>query len=389
MNNVNKYAIVRVSLVLLGLVPSLLFLFAPRKKKWIVFSSEFNCHFNHSSKYLFLYFIQHYADDFNVMYVVNDKEKREELSLKYGDYFISTYTFSGFFKVLLSYTWITSSIETPVGGFFLRFRRVIVHLSHGAPLKNVGLSEKYPSLKKSIYYNIVKYNFSYFFSTSKVFDENWERCLGIGAKRVLRAGLARNDVFMSSEALKPCIEPRKKVLYAPTWRPFSSTQIFPFSDFDAKVLDAFLKENNLTIYIRLHPNFEESIETFLSELSHVELLTKDDQEDINEVLPSFDLLITDYSSIYVDYLLLDRPIIFLPYDLEHYKSEVGFSLDYDRYTPGPKPICFTDFLSELRRLLGDADYFDLERKTTNIQLNPINQNFCQQNAILIKRLIND
>ena len=59
--------------------------------------------------------------------------------------------------------------------------------------------------------------------------------------------------------------------------------------------------------------------------------------DVYTFLSEVDILITDYSSIYFDYLLWERPIIFFPYDLEYYRDEDrGLIFEYDEYTPGPK-----------------------------------------------------
>lgn len=50
-----------------------------------------------------------------------------------------------------------------------------------------------------------------------------------------------------------------------------------------------------------------------------------------------DLLITDYSSIYLDYLLLDRPIVFFAYDLEHYvERDRALYFTYESMTPGAR-----------------------------------------------------
>jgi CDP-glycerol glycerophosphotransferase len=60
------------------------------------------------------------------------------------------------------------------------------------------------------------------------------------------------------------------------------------------------------------------------------------------LLKKADLLVTDYSSIYFDFLLLDRPIIFFPYDLERYFSrDRQFLFSYDELTPGAKVITET------------------------------------------------
>ena len=61
------------------------------------------------------------------------------------------------------------------------------------------------------------------------------------------------------------------------------------------------------------------------------------------VLGIFDLLVTDYSSIYIDYLLTEKPIVFLPYDKEQYLEGRGMNFGYDEVTPGPKPETMRSF----------------------------------------------
>ena len=66
------------------------------------------------------------------------------------------------------------------------------------------------------------------------------------------------------------------------------------------------------------------------------LLDYDPQLDIYPLLKHTDMMITDYSSIYFDYLLLDKPIIFYPYDFEQYtKDDRNLLFDYESMTPGP------------------------------------------------------
>jgi CDP-glycerol glycerophosphotransferase (TagB/SpsB family) len=77
------------------------------------------------------------------------------------------------------------------------------------------------------------------------------------------------------------------------------------------------------------------------------------------MLPRLDALITDYSSIYFDYLLLDRPVLFFPYDLERYREdERGFYFEYEEVTPGPKARTFDELVSRICELL---DGYERER----------------------------
>ena len=58
-------------------------------------------------------------------------------------------------------------------------------------------------------------------------------------------------------------------------------------------------------------------------------------DDINELYIIADILITDYSSVFFDYAILGRPILFYMYDMEEYRDEMrGFYLDVDKL-PGP------------------------------------------------------
>ena len=60
-----------------------------------------------------------------------------------------------------------------------------------------------------------------------------------------------------------------------------------------------------------------------------------DYNDINDLYIISDLLITDYSSVFFDYSVLKRPIIFYMYDLEDYKHNLrDFYIDL-KELPGP------------------------------------------------------
>lgn len=371
--------------MLKGFFPSIFSLLIPKKSSRFIFSSEFNSTFNQNSKYLFLSFIND-KNIQDVKFVVNEPLLRGQLTELYGDYFISSSSLRSIFYILRAKTWITSSLETPVGGAFLNVGRIVIHLGHGAPLKKIGLNEKYNNWIKSIYYRVLRTNFSYFFSTSSVFDNNWAGCLSISTRKVLRAAQSRNITFSQKRNYFNRDNNTKNILYAPTWRPYDETKLFPFDDLNVVNINQYLEEENAVIYLRLHPNFESKIdESLLSD--RVKLLTKKNIDDINEILGEFDLLITDYSSIYIDFLLTNKPIIFLPYDQDLYSEIIGFSIDYDKYTPGPKPKMTDEFLRELSLLLNDRNYFSEARKQVNAELNYICENPAEQNKDLILSLL--
>lgn len=373
-----------------GAIFSVLGFFIGREEKRIIFNSEFNTEFNHNTKYLFLHFLKHYPE-YEIRFVINNLELKDQLNKDIGPYFIDTYSMKNRFYILKAKTWITSSLETPIGGFWQTYKRFVFHLGHGAPLKRIGRAEKYLNWKKALYYRLIKKNFSYFFSTSEVFSETWRACLNLDKSQVLIAGQARNEAlfkdYQHPNKVLQLDKAKKHILYAPTWRPFDDTEIFPFLDFNAKQLDDFLAANNCQLHLRVHPNFESGLPTKLKEMDHLSILSRNKVLDINETLGQFDLLITDYSSIYIDYLLTLKPVLFLPYDYQEYKAKIGFTVPYDEATPGPKPKTQKQFLHEVEQLISASDYYKQERQQANNWLNVVQEQQSQQNAELILKLI--
>ena len=81
------------------------------------------------------------------------------------------------------------------------------------------------------------------------------------------------------------------------------------------------------------------------------------------ILGLTDILITDYSSVFIDYLLLDRYIIFFPYDLDRYiKSERELYYNYEDITPGIKVYEYEELEKVLKAYLEGQDMYKLQRK---------------------------
>lgn len=367
--NIDKYKKIRLYLMILGIVFLPIVLFIPRKKNRIIFSSTSNLRYNYNSKYLFEYFIKKYPE-MEIKYVLNDLVLKEKLRIEIGDYFLDTFSLKNIIYCLRASTWVTSSLETPIGGIFLSYKRLVIHLGHGVPLKNIGLMEKNISFLKKVYYRIVRYNFTYFLSTSNKFIKIWTKFLDISEKKIIVAGQPRNDSIyqLKKDFLIDKFKIKENginVLYAPTWRQWSETKLFPFEDFEYSKLENFLSNNNISIFLRVHPSFENKVESKLLKIKGIYLFDSKIAEDITEYLSCFNILITDYSSIFIDFLLLDRPIIFFPYDYEEYESKIGFTINYNDYTPGNKTYSFESFLLELEKILNRNDTYKKARKKLN------------------------
>ena len=123
-------------------------------------------------------------------------------------------------------------------------------------------------------------------------------------------------------------------MYAPTWRDnqFNAKgySIKVKADFD-KWKEALGEE--WIILVKPHYLIVNAME-IKEEKGRLMLL--DDKYDINELYAISDIMITDYSSVFFDYSILNRPILFYMYDLNEYKDELrGFYLDIYKDLPGP------------------------------------------------------
>lgn len=208
-------------------------------------------------------------------------------------------------------------------------------------------------------------------------------------------GYPRNDVLYDpSEQMRATwdsflndisVEYDSVLLYAPTKHYYRldvddkepATDFFPFDDFEPESLYKELNERNELLLLRPHPAdvvamHERSAEPFnqmkkkldrLCEGSdRVVMATQNEIQDTNTILAFTDILITDYSSIYHDFLLLDRPMLFVPYDYDDYKEQRGFVYDYYEYLPGPAIDSFADFMHELSVAVETPEKYANERE---------------------------
>lgn len=345
----------------------------PDSHIWL-FSSTDNSHYNYNSRYLFEY-VKENLPEITPLFVINDPELRNSLSSKYGkQYFIETESIQGIRQALSAGVWFTSA-GLPAYGTGLHKKRLIINLWHGVPLKKIALLD--PNLKKAarIYFKkIFSENYTCILTTSHELIPLMARSFAVSEDKIKVWGQPRNDGLFQKNDCREILgqlfpdlpEYTKTVLYAPTFRDYGQVQLFPFKDFDQKQLEAFLDEKNMLLFIRTHVAEQGSTAPYLGK--RIRFLGNEQAEDVTGILNIFDCLITDYSSIYIDYLLTDKPMIFLPYDRQQYLDGRGMNFDYDDVTPGPKPETFNDFLDALSP---KEDFWKSERTRVNRLFNEI------------------
>lgn len=251
----------------------------------------------------------------------------------------------------------------------------VMQLWHGIPLKSIGFPEAEsavnmtPEKAASLKENYSGYDAV--LSTSPYFTEH-------AFARAFRAddfpelGYPRNDIMLRAPDKFDMINVDTKLyglmrnhrknggrvaFYMPTFRdnggdPFSVKALSPAR------LQQFGEEHNVLFISKFHPYLESRIKSNLPNLHICPSST-----DAYPLLHMADALVTDYSSVYFDYLLLDRPIVYFQYDHQEYTSiNRELMLDMDTVTPGPRVADEEALYKTLAAVLSGDDQHKEERR---------------------------
>ena len=291
--------------------------------------------------------------------IILQKDKGADLTSGVNVKFIEAESFKGVYYtacskvILLGYS--LSGLSSY--GSLLTTRHSIIQLWHGIPLKRIGML-----FPEETFWSKETARYSATVCSSKC-DKNFmkQAFAPIPENRVWQCGLPRNDTILIDEKylaedylsmlqeLRDRINGRKLVLYAPTWR-IEIANRYNFSENELGQLNELLKTYNAVFAIRGHSNTRahqlidlESGETRIIDVNNV--------PDVNILLRLTDILITDYSSIYIDFLITERPILHFTYDLDQYYKERGFLYDIETAFASEESLNFSQLLSKLEAAL--------------------------------------
>ncbi len=322
--------IISVPLILLSWI-------VPKEKGLILLTSERGIKFKDNPKYFYLYLIR--EEKLNPFWVT--KSRRTYNRLRAQNMPVSyIYSFKHFFLVLRAEFIVCDTTRDGVlydslFWYLGRFRNIMTW--HGAGVKKIGLQgDKYRrgkfSPRAKIVYYIQKRRYrKYALILASSEADKQRKVESFRNKNVKILGFPRNDYLLQKARTKK--EKRcRKVLYAPTFRE-SKRAPNPFSVGFLEESNRIFKDNSIKFLIKRHPY---DTRPFLDKkYSHIKDITYK-APDIQDILPSTDILITDYSSVATDFVLLSRPLIFYIYDKNWYISHCrSFYYDFFSTAPGP------------------------------------------------------
>lgn len=264
--------------------------------------------------------------------------------------------------------------------------QVYINTWHGTPLKHMGFDVK-NNLKGS--QNTMK-NFlasDYMISpnahTTNIFKHAF-KLDGLYSGEILEIGYPRIDLTINTTAneareyLAEHLNLKKNpiILYCPTWRGKNvndpeNTLLNIFEEI--KLLNQKLPHQ---VLVKVHP----FVYSKAKEMPELKPYLVPDFLDTNQLMPAVDLMITDYSSIFFDFLVTDKPIVFYVPDLDKYQNERGVYIDLCAL-PGP----VADNIQDVITLVSNESYkdADVQEKYAKFKHNFVNY----ENGSVTERLI--
>ncbi len=342
--------------------------FWPKNSSLVLFGQK-RGGYSDNSRALFEYMRQH--SPMRALWLTDNLELVDNI------HFFDAASWKGFVLAMRAKTFIVSHGVGDIS-YSASFSSQKVHVVvwHGIPLKRIALLDanlEGSKRAKWVEKEIAKYD--RYIAASEAEAETLRRCRKLpDTSKMVVTGLPRNDrLFNAPEIEKLNVAPelldklkKKVILYAPTFRDNRETRFFPFANVDFGKIRELLESKDAYLLFRPHPNDTKNrqrLEAISQEFGERFVLADNRLvSDVAEILPYIDTVITDYSSIYLDLLLLNCPCVFIPYDLEQYERERGFLYDYDSVTPGPKVDSLEEFLSGIQSCLSDASYYKNERE---------------------------
>lgn len=337
-------------------------------------------------KYLYLYLLKNSSYK---IHLASNNQRDIEIYKSYGINVI-LYNSKKFIDLVFK-TKIKIVDHTPVNKILVESLKVgkSIQLWHGITIETLGVLANYKILEYDIVLSTSPFVSDYSFS--KIYDY----------KKIIHSGYPRNDILYNDNIklinvdellLKEMQDDEfKYIVYMPTHRPLG----FNKNPLDYIILNEFAKTNKLKFIIKMHPFVAEKLRDDLTsyqnrDYDYTNIILYESHMDIYPILKYSHMLISDYSSVYFDYLYANKPIVFFCYDYDEWvKGEQGIILDYFSHSPGDKCTTLNELLKCVLANLKN-DIYENERKNLFNKMFTNQNNFSSKEILTeIKDLLND
>lgn len=315
--------------------------------------------FSDNSKHFFLYLLKNKTDEKPIWITRNIRVIKEVKGL--GGIVYHNLSFWGIHYILLAKFLVWSTRRSDV--LFFDHNRTIINLWHGTFSKKIVYDYSGKSIKETFIisklWSTLVVGFKHedvdiISTTSDFFKPIMQSAFN--NKNTYITGQPRNDLFFHNKnsSIKRGLGLQNNyiITYMPTHRKYGKGDQNPILFSKNKKAEQYFHDNKIKLLIKLHPNMSSQIEVDNPSILNVSKIVNDPQE----LLYITDLLITDYSSCLVDFLLLDRPIIFYLYDDYEKVEENNLYFKLEDYAPGSIVSNESKLLIEIKKAYSNAEY---------------------------------
>lgn len=367
----------------------------------IVFKNRMMQDFSDNARALFEYLIENeYNQKYEIIWAVSDKKRLKKYQYKnvkfvtaenkFGWNSCRSYYYSNTAKYFF-YTNNTANLN--------RYHcegQITVNLWHGCGYKGATrVNKDIPRCSTMEFFDFALVPGDIFIKTK---SEYWD----CDKEKILPMGYPRYDWLLDKKNNKAEIlcklfgwkdDTTKAIIWMPTFRKssligYAENNIeFPFdlpairSLEDLKEIDRMCKKKNILLIIKKHP-----LQVGWAEekgFDNIRYITDDllNRKEIQlyKLVGTMDALISDYSSIAVDYLLLDRPLGFVLADMEQYREARGFVFENIlKYMPGEKIYDFYGLKEFIDHVAENTDFYKQERQMLLPVMHNQTENYCKR-----------
>ena len=302
----------------------------PRSKKIWVFGAWYGQKYSDNSKWFYEYVLEH-NPEIKAVWITKNRDVYNKLRSQNKPVCMSASAKGVWWCLRAKYALLTSGV-VDVNAYTLNGCRQI-WLWHGMPLKKIGYSMFNNNSKIRLvlgkilnpYYHISPFAT---LSSSEYFNKFLQEAFHLQQSQIWNTGLPRCDSFFLHkkdefiEKLRSEYNNAKIIIYMPTFRMSSDIDGNPFNPFTNKFnfeetqFINFLNSNNIIFLYK--PHFVDKSINVSFNSSRFILINDDNFNDLYILLDNVDYLMTDYSSVYFDFLPTQKPIFLLPFDYEEY-----------------------------------------------------------------------
>jgi len=349
----------------------------PKDQKLWIFGAWVGQKYSDNPKYLFEYVNEHDSSS-RAVWLTKSKEVYRSLNAQGFEchYFYSPHAIwlalrAKFIVYCVAYQ------DVSYFCFLFAYNSTIINLWHGTPLKKLDLSRiPIAVAARDALTTLIGRECDFICSASDEVTLKLQNYFNNPAEVFFVTGYPRNDGLFDARSLGEIFpelqqfEGKNIIAYMPTFREYGAgkkrVNLFESFGFDIQRMDEKLEKLNAVLLIKLHYRDREALGKLEKQNCKNVLFLNDNtiHDDIYPFLAHTNILITDYSSVYFDFLLLNRPIIFSCFDLEEYKTkDRGFYFDYDlaTITPGEKTQSWLEIEDNISSILSGEDKHKQDR----------------------------